>query len=242
MTGRKDVTERARREDHMYRYCRVIGCPHPARAGTQNGLDKRYCRKHADHYSRHGSPYKRSYSAPELKPHRKTVRVWLNIHRDDPFVGNAVQRIKGLYSRAGTHTEAFRLAGMSPSDRARNVWARLRDSSVEPLKVLEAWLVIVLALKADPQPDERVEFCRVQAAKLVHRMSSGSHKRWEREVRVSPGSPATRKEVTELHKYPHSRGRVLRILGKDIEDACEMVSERFLRDINSTSPVGAPDQ
>lgn len=242
MKGRKDVAARARKEDHMYRYCRVIGCNQPARAGTSNGLDRRYCRKHADHYSRHGSPYKRSYSAADLKPHRKTVRAWLMAQSDDPFVRNAVQRIEGLYSRSGAHTEAFRLAGMCASERASKAWARLRESSVEPFKVIEAWLVVLLAIKNDPQPDESSEFRRVQAAKLVHRMASGSHRRWEREVPVSPGSPATRKEVTELHKYPHSRGRVLRIMGEDIEEACALVSEVFLRDINSTSPGGAPDQ
>ncbi len=228
MSKGKDVAKRAKTEDHMYRYCRVIGCPHPARAGSENGLDRRFCRRHADQYSRHGSPYKKSYTATQLKPHRKVVRAWLKRNSDDVLVKNAVQRIEGLYSRSGTHTEAFRLAGMSPSERARKAWARLRESSVSPLKVIEAWLVIRLAIEADPAPEESLEFRRVQAAKLVHRLASGTHKRWERDVPVARGSTTTQKHVTELHKYPQSRGRVLRIFGEDIEEACKLVEEAFL--------------
>lgn len=222
------VQSRARLQDHMHSYCRVVGCPHPARAGTGQGLDRRFCRKHADHYSRHGSPYKRSYTAKELEPHRKAVRRWLKEHQTDKWVVNGVSRIQGLYDRSGPHVEAFRLSGMSPQERARKAWARLRETEIDPLKVLEAWLVVDRMIAADPQPDESVEFRRVQAAKIVHRMASGSHKRWVREVpRMVGVANAPTKQVIELHKYPHSRGKVLRYLGADMEEACGLVLERY---------------
>lgn len=224
----KSVQARARRPDQMYGYCRALGCPHPARAGTESGLDRRFCRKHADHYSRHGSPYKRSYNAQELTPHRKAARVWLKANREDQWVANAIARVQGLYDRAGARVEAFRLAGLTPRERARAAWARLREAKIDPLKVVEAWLIINAAIKADPQPDESLEFRRVQAAKLVHRLASGTHKRWVREVpRMVGVANIPIEEVTELHRYPQSRGKVLRHLGADLEGACQLALEQY---------------
>lgn len=211
----------------MYSYCRVIGCPHPARAGSQNGLDTRFCRKHADHYGRHGSPYKKSYTAAELKPHREAVRRWLKDNRSDRWVVNAIERVQGLYDRAGPKVEAYRLAGLDARERANAAWARLREGEIPPERVLATWLVVRRAIEADPEPDEKPEFRRVQAAKLVHRLASGSHRRWEREVSVPVGRYSVRrKDTTEMHKYPHSRGKILRVLGADIEDACSLVGDR----------------
>ena len=225
------VTSRAKLPNHMYSYCRVVGCPNPARAGTDKGLDTRFCRKHADHYSRHGSPYKRSYTAKELAPHRKAVRAWLKQNASDRWVQNAIQRIRGLYDRSGPHVEAYRLAGMSPHERSRAAWARLRAAGVDPLKVLEAWLVVGRMITADPQPVETDEFRRVQAAKIVHRLASGSHKRWVREVpRMVGVVNIPIKEVVELHKYPQSRGRVLRFIGADIEEACGLAHKHYNRE------------
>ena len=224
----ESVQSRAKVQDHMYSYCRVIGCPHSARAGEGKGLDTRFCRKHADHYSRHGSPYKRSYTAKELAPHRKAIRQWLKANREDQWVANAVSRVLGLYDRAGPHVEAFRLAGMTAQERARKAWARFREARIAPLKIVEAWLVVDAVIAADEQPDDSREFRRVQAAKLIHRLASGSHKRWDWEVpRMVGNANVPIKQVTELHKYPHSRGKVLRYLGADIGEACGFAVDQF---------------
>ncbi len=225
-----DVNKRAQRPDSMYSYCRVIGCAQPARAGTSKGLDTRFCRRHADHYSRHGSPYKRSYSAKALTPYRKIVQGWLREHNDDRWVVNAVERVKGLYAHSGPFVEAFRLAGLPPKERARKAWARLRNAGVAPERVVESWLVVELAVRLDPQPDGDREFKRVQGAKLIHRLASGSHKRWELAPISRPGRQnVDAKIVTELHKYPHSRGKVLRYIGTDREEACELVVSSHLQ-------------
>jgi hypothetical protein len=226
---RRRVQARAKTPNHMFRYCRVVGCHNPARAGTENGLDTTFCRKHADHYSRHGSPYRGSYSAKDLAPYRRAVRRWLAENREDQWVKNACCRVEGLYERAGPHVEAFRLAGMSARERAWAAWARLRKAGIEPLKPIEAWLVIEQAIAFDEQPEAKPEFKRVQAAKLVHRMASGSHKVWEREVpRRIANHFTTEVHRTELHVYPHSRGRVLRHIGADLEEACGLLVDQHL--------------
>lgn len=200
----------------MFSRCRVVGCSRPARAGTEDGLDTRFCRSHADHYARHGSPYKRSYTGKEIAPYRKAALAWLEEHRDDERVQNAIGRVRTLYDMAGPHVEAFRLRGLSPEARAKAAWARLRKAKVEPSRVVAAWLAVEMILRDDPQAEQKVEFKRVQAAKLVHRMASGTHKRW------TEGAG-----VTELHVYPRSRGRVLRHIGEDLERASELVFQHL---------------
>jgi hypothetical protein len=82
----EDVKGRVRRGEPMFKYCRVMGCGEPTTAGAGKGLNRRFCRRHEDHYERHGSPYKRSYTAAQLAPHRKAAREWLVAHEDDPAV------------------------------------------------------------------------------------------------------------------------------------------------------------
>jgi hypothetical protein len=113
------VKARAGEPSSMFSRCRVIGCSKPTRQGTQDGLDTRFCRLHADHYARHGSPYRASYAAAELAPYRRTAVDWIATHRQDPWVANAVDRVASLYRAAGPHMEAFRLRGLSPQERAQ---------------------------------------------------------------------------------------------------------------------------
>ena len=177
-------------------------------------MDTRFCRSHADHYARHGSPYRTSYTASELAPYRRAAVDWIAAHREDPWVANAVDRVASLYRAAGPHVEAFRLRGLSPQERAQAAWARLRKAKIDPSAVVAAWLAVEMIIAADPQAERKVEFKRVQAAKLVHKMASGTHKSW--------GEGPTKKE---LHVYPRSRGRVLRHIGEALERACEFLVE-----------------
>lgn len=204
-----DIKGRAAAPDWEVGSCKVVGCGNPARAATGEGLDRRFCRSHADHYSRHGSPYKKSYTASELREHRVAARRWLEQHIDEASVQIAVLRVKGLFQQAGHHVEAFRLRGLSPEDRARAAWARLRKAKVEPLEIIAAWMAIEAMVAADPQPELKNEFKHVQAARLIHRMASGTHKSWPK-----PGGG-----VQELHVYPRPRGRVLRHIGAQMEEA-----------------------
>lgn len=222
---RKDeVKARAAEPSHMFSRCRVVGCDKPARAGTDDGLDTRFCRPHSDHYSRHGSPYKRSYTAKEVAPYREAATEWLKANEGDMWVSNAVDRVKTLYAVAGPHVEAFRLRGLSPEERAKAAWARLRKAKIDPRRVVAAWLAVEMIIRGDPQAETKAEYKRVQAAKLVHKMASGTHKRWE----AGAGGPQ------ELHVYPRSRGRVLRHIGEALEKATELLVQ------HSRQPISDP--
>ncbi|UPK23865.1 hypothetical protein [Bradyrhizobium sp. 195] len=222
---KSEVKGRAQEPSHMFKMCRVVGCKNTPRAGTGDGLDTRFCRSHADHYARHGSPYHASFKASEINPYRRAAVEWLVDNEGDRVVANALQRVRGLYDRAGPHVEAFRLRGMSSGERAKAAWARLRQHEVDPRMVVAAWLAVEAKTAADPRAETKSEFKQVQAAKIVHRLASGSHKSWQQ------GGGKT----TELHVYPASRGNVLRHLGEDIERAAEMVAERYAK-----QPTGDP--
>jgi hypothetical protein len=230
---KQDVKDRASVPNHMYGYCRVIHCGKPARAGTSDGLDERYCRAHADHHQRHGSPLKGSYTAKALNPYRRAALAWIVAHEDSRWVQNAVARVQGLYQQAGPYIEAFRLRGLPPEQRAKAALARLRQHGIDPRLVVAAWLAVELILLDDPQPVHSVEFKRVQAAKVIHRMASGSHRRWVREV-SSPVWPGQKQaQVQELHVYPRSRGRVLRHLGEALESAVELLVAHHLAEVQA---------
>lgn len=217
-----EVAHRANTSNHMYSYCRIIGCRDPATAGEGKGLNRLYCRKHEDHYQRHGSCTKPSYPASVIRPLRDEALRWIRANEDQHHVQLAIEAVRGLYRRAGAYIEAYRLAGLSPEQRAKTAWARLREAKVDPRLPLAAWLAIEVAVSQDLQPETKPDFKRVQGAKLVHRMASGSHKRWEQEK--SDGSLS----VNEMHTYPASRGRVLRHIGVQLEKATELISSDFM--------------
>lgn len=205
---REAIRARVSNPEGAFTRCVVMDCDQPTMAIARRGLNKHYCRRHVEHYRRHGSYSKPSYPARELNPYRKVAYNWLRAHADAPEVKEAIDRVWTLYWRAGRPEPAFRLTGKTPNERAKNTWARLHERRVEATHLLAVWLAVEMRHLDDPQPERRVEYRRVQAAKVLHRLSGGSHRRWERER--SDGSI----EVTELHKYPASRGIVLRSSGR----------------------------
>lgn len=153
-------------------------------------------------------------------------------HPEEFWVKDALGRVKGFYRSADQHVEAFRLRGLPPKDRAKAAWARLREHGVDPRLPIAAWLAVEMVIADDPQPVLKSEFKRVQAAKLVHRMASGTHKQWEREKPhpLHPGLPPI-KTIDRMDWYPKSRGRVLRHIGEDLEKAVELLADHHLADI-----------
>lgn len=202
------------RPEDAHERCALYPCANPTTAHKREGLNRLYCRQHIEFFRRHGSYIKRSYGAGELKPYRMMALAWLKQHRDGVAVDQAVEAVLRLYRLGGRPVEAFRLAGRTPTERAKAMWAQLRQLQVDPLEVLAAWLAVDRRVQDDPQPDRHEEFQQVQVAKLVHRMAGGTHKRWEHQ------QPNGQLEITELHKHPVSRGLVLRHVGKDVADAC----------------------
>jgi len=92
------------------------------------------------------------------------------------------------------------------------------------IKSLPAWLAVELVIRDDPPTGDAHEFKLVQAAKVVHRIGGGSHKRWGHELRDGRDVWAT-----ELHVFPRSRGWVLRHMGADLEKAMGGLAEYYLR-------------
>lgn len=221
-TRRKaDIRQRLAHGPDVPGYCRIVGCTEQTPAATGKGLSRRACRRHEDHYGRHGSYTHRTYSGATLAPHRRAALAWLEAHQSDPVVTRGARAVEALYATGGPSVKAGNLPGLSPAERARAAWARMRDAKVTPQAVLAVWLSVVATIAADPSADTRSEFRRVQAAKVLHRMSSGTHRRWEREQADG------RVEVTEYHKYPASRGRVLRHIGEQLERITEHVAVSF---------------
>jgi hypothetical protein len=218
-----DLRRRIAGPQDAYERCRVYPCTNRTTADGRKGLNRLYCRKHVEFYRRHGSYVKRSYSVAELRPYRTEALRWLKEHREHRAVQEAAYAIDRLYRSAGPHLEAFRLMGKSPAERARATWAQIRERKIDPLRVIAAWLVVDRRLDDDPQADRHEEYRHVQVAKLVHRLAGGTHKRWEQEFANG------RRKVTELHKHPNSRGRVLREIGAAVHKACS-----DLRDIYAT--------
>lgn len=225
---RADVNRRAAETETYLNRCTVWECQNLTRAKAGTGLDRRHCRKHADHLSRHGDPIKPTYSATKLNPFRRTAFDYITTNADEFLVKYAVMGVQGLYDRAGPLVEAIRLRGLSPRDRANALWSRLRATGVDPRIPLAAYLAVEMIHSEDPEPARSRggrQYVRVQSAKVVHRMASGFQKEWHQEQ--SGGGF----KVKRLEAYPASSGRVLRHVGRDIELAGELVVDRHLRDL-----------
>jgi len=221
----KAVAARSKSAVPINTRCTVPGCGQPTTAGAGKGLNNFFCRKHEDRYQRHGSAYLEPLTTAKLNPLRRAAFDWLRANGDKHWVRHAVGKVELLYHNGGEYRPAFRLRGLKPKDRARASWARLRQAEIDPRLSLAACLAVELALRNEAATESRVEFKRVQAAKVIHRLASGTHKRWEQER--SDG----RTRITELHKYPTSTGRVLRYIGEDIERAAEFIVQYHLSDI-----------
>lgn len=213
-----------------YPVCVVLDCGRTTTARGGTGLNKNYCRVHVEHYRRHGSYSKASYNAPELRPHLAKASAWLAAHGAAMDVQEALDKTRALLWR-GIPEEAFRLNGMSPQDRAGVIWARLRKHQIDPARVLAIWLSIELCHAADMQPESKRYFRHVQAGKALHRLSGGSHKKWIRELQDGAV------EVTVLHKYPTSRGRVLVHLGEALAKAAQPLQARL---VEISNPIAQP--
>src|SRR5215475_1738246 len=154
---REDVKRRVSSAAGEYARCKVLDCKNQPSASSGKGLNRLYCRAHEDHYERHGSYFKSSYTAHQVDPYRAAALRWLKANQKDPMVHRAVETIRALYRRAGPHIESFRLRGLTPEERAGAAWARLREAEVDPLRPIAAWLAIELVLLADPQAERKQE-------------------------------------------------------------------------------------
>lgn len=186
----------------------------PAGNASGEGLG-RFCRKHLEHCRRHGDPLKGSYKAAQLLPHRRALAAWVKQNPDDHWLLKALQRIEGRIRGAGRAIEVRNLRGQPATEKARSVWARLRDRDVPPMDILTTILAVAMCHEADYQKGKE-EYRQVQIAKALSRMAGGTVKRWPTHY-TDPRLP---KEKV-LRWFPASEGLVLRELGEQAETIAE---------------------
>lgn len=226
---RADLKQRLAANDPTGRQqCWVVGCKRPPGNASGEGLG-RFCKPHLEHYRRHGDPLKGSYKAAEVAPHRKAAATWISEHRTDPFVAAALGGVEAAMLGAGKAVEPNQLRGRSTEDKAKAVWARIRERGRKPEAVLAAILGIAIRYAADYQrakPEHRT----VQIGKALNRLGGGRVKSW----REHPGAV---NGVLTLRWFPASEGLVLRELGRWAEQIAEFLIHDRITDLVDYSAI-----
>ena len=189
-------------------------CPRPPEARAGKGLSTTHCRYHVQLRSRHGSYWKRTILTATLRPYRQAAERYLKVHADDLWLSDARKRLEAQLDGAGRWRHAVEVKSrfLSAQEKARASLARLREAEVPPARLLVAYLAVAGAIAEDPigPGGEPGEYRRVQAAKAVFRLASGYH------------------SGHGYDRYPRSAGRVLRVLGSMLEEACAEACEQHL--------------
>lgn len=201
--------------------CTLPGCRNPTQLAAGNGYSRRYCKPHVEHHRRHGSYWFKSIRAAELTPFMRAARAWLKNHAGDRRVQSAIACIEALLQGAGRALNAYSLRGKTPAERARIALARLREAGVRPLAILERTIAVSACCAARGIDERQREYRRVQIAKAVHRLASGTHR--------------TTSGFLLPSKYPRSEGQVLRHLGRLLDEIAALALGG--RDIQTSDPV-----
>ena len=227
------VKLRAKTPDPGAPYCTACfdGTPTERRAGK--GLSRRLCRRHREFLARHGHMSKPSWRASEVEPFihlaAKFIHHAIDTHanEDEPLriaVRGTLDSYGGMVARA---TVSGQELPRRPGERAKALLGRLGEKTLEvspggghgaalrpmtmddiALKLAAVVVGLRLAHRFDPAPADE-HYLTVQIGKAVHRLAGGFHREWTFEA----GPPGARL-IMERHKYAHSRGRALAILGE----------------------------
>lgn len=208
-------------EDHFAK-CTIPGCGRPTRRAARLGVSASMCTYHVQRAARFGSPWAETIRATDLKPYLVTATRWIGERRSEPFISHVLLCLGGLLWGAGPTESAMNIKGRSAAYRARVAFARLRDADVKPERLLALHLATA-ALIADDRDSHQVrEFRIVQTAKAVHRLSSGTHRSWDFPLPNGGTAPLV------FHVYPKSSGRVLRLMGEELDAICDLVTSKDL--------------
>lgn len=203
--------------------CTIPGCSRPARQANSVVPSAFHCSYHIQIKSRHGSHWCPTYRAADLKPYLSAAASWLK-NNASPAESASTDLDRRL-AFAGRVDPAMNLKGRSAAYRAEVAFARLREAGVTAERLMCIYLGVA-ALIEDDRGSHRVrEFRIVQAAKVVHRLASGTHRRWEMWNPLGASVPA------ELHVYPRSSGLVLRKIGEILDRAGEPFARAAIPEI-----------
>jgi hypothetical protein len=202
--------------------CAIIGCGRPTMRAANQGLANFHCKRHVEHKARHGSHWHRSYHADELKPYLTAATSYIRPRLEtDSQIKDAVARLALLLEQP-PYEIATRLRGLRPATRADIAFGRLRRKGIKPERLLAIHLAVTALIEEDPGSHRVKDFRLVQCAKAAHHLASGYHRVWPQQDKNG------RTFRIELHAYARSTGRVLRLIGRAIEERCEFATEKHL--------------
>ncbi|MCA1544164.1 hypothetical protein I6F18_29930 [Bradyrhizobium sp. NBAIM32] len=206
--------------------CAIPGCGRPTMKAAREGLAPFHCRRHVEHRARHGSFWRPSFKASELRPFITAATAYVGLRAaNDKFIAAAIADMGQALEDAGPVEIATRLKGMSATKRAKIALARLRVEGVPPQRIVSIVLAVAALIKADATAPRAKEFRTVQICKAVHRLASGTHRVWVLEDHQG------RKRQIEMHAFPKSIGRVLREMGRMLEEPCDWVIEKHIEGV-----------
>jgi hypothetical protein len=138
-----------------------------------------HCRYHVQFRARHGSHWHPTYEAAELKPYLAVATEWIEQHRADVWVAHTLIGLRGLLDGAGRVEPAQNIKRLPAASKARVAFARLREAAVKPERLLAIHLAVAALIEDDAGSHRINEFRLVQVAKPIHRLASGTHRRWD---------------------------------------------------------------
>ena len=150
-----------------------------------------------------------------MRPYVKSAEHWIKEHRKDPSFLSAYWEIEHLLAGSGRVEPAMNLRGQSARSRAKVAFARLRAAEIPTRRLVAIYLGVSALIEDDWKSHNVREFRVVQAAKAVHRLASGTHRKWDFWDPLTGGT-----RPYQIHAYPRSSGLVLRKIGEVLEKAC----------------------
>lgn len=197
--------------------CPLLGCWRPTQANAGKGLSVYHCRYHIQFKNRHGSFWKGTYRAAELRPYRRAAERYIKAHLADFWIAAALKALRSLMDSAGPVERVSEvLHFLTPPEKARAALARLRRAKILPERLLAIHLAVTGAVREDPigPGGPADEYRLTQIAKAVHRLASGYH--------------AVYGPTQRYDRYPRSAGLALRHLGRMLNECCEHVAREHL--------------
>ncbi len=138
-------------------------------------------------------------------------------------VAYSLRGLQGLLDGAGSVEAAQNIKRWTAARRARVAFARLREADIRPERLLSIHMAVAALIADDADAHQVTEFRLVQTAKAAHRLASGTHRRWDFPMADGSTRPLA------MHAYPKSSGRVLRVMGYELEEICGDVAAQHLQ-------------
>lgn len=203
--------------------CVIPDCGRQTMRAAGVGLAAFHCRYHVQFRARHGSHWCPTYNSADLKPYLTVAAEWIEQRHEETSTAHTLICLQKLLEGAGEAPPAQDIRRRSAAFRARVAFARLREADVKPERLLAIHMAVSALIEDDAGSHRTEEFRIVQIAKAAHRLASGTHRYWDWPLPNGSIYPL------KYHAYPRSSGRVLRLIGKAIEEVCAGVTERDLQ-------------